>query len=168
MFLQTIRDSVQHKDWFAYAAAEKDATYEGLLFGSAGVDAAVLVRPDAVHTSTGHGGNVETDGRTTKSDPPHSSTTGGAKPKNSSPPPAHATFKRFHATVGIDAQDPIGAFTEIVQNVIGHFSAQYGTVVTLTLDIETRRADGFEAKTIRVVRENANKLRFSTAELEEE
>jgi hypothetical protein len=32
--------------------------------------------------------------------------------------------------------DPIGSFTDIFENVIQHFTAQYGTRVSLTLDIE--------------------------------
>ena len=38
----------------------------------------------------------------------------------------------------------------------------------MTVDIEARRDEGFDAKTVRVVRENAATMRFLTAEFEEE
>jgi hypothetical protein len=69
----------------------------------------------------------------------------------------------------VDIPQPcIGHFTDVVQNVIEHFSAQYGTDVSVTVDIEARRGEGFESKTVRVVRENAATLKFLTAEFEEE
>ena len=68
----------------------------------------------------------------------------------------------------IDGQDPIGAFSEIVSNVIEQFSAVYGTHVTITVDIEARRKDKFDLKLLRVVKENAATLKFKTAEFEEE
>jgi hypothetical protein len=64
--------------------------------------------------------------------------------------------------------DPIGHFSEIVQSVIEHFSAQYGTEVAVTMDIEARRGDGFDPKTVRIVRQNTVTLKFRTAEFEEE
>ncbi|MCC7072854.1 MAG: hypothetical protein IT383_16120 [Deltaproteobacteria bacterium] len=59
-------------------------------------------------------------------------------------------FKRFHGTVEITPPDPVGSFTEIVDSVIGHFTAQYGTGVTITIDVEARRVDGFDTKLVRV------------------
>lgn len=37
-----------------------------------------------------------------------------------------------------------------------------------TVAIEARRSDGFDTKTLRVVRENASTLKFQLAEFEEE
>jgi hypothetical protein len=44
----------------------------------------------------------------------------------------------------------------------------YGTEVAVTIDIEARCTDGFNAKTVRIVRENSATLKFRTAEFEEE
>jgi uncharacterized protein len=76
--------------------------------------------------------------------------------------------RRFHGTATIDATDPIRNFAEVVENVIEQFTAQYGTEVVLTLEIESRRRDGFDTKTVRIVRENATTLKFKTAEFEED
>ena len=52
--------------------------------------------------------------------------------------------------------------------MIQQFTAQYGTEVVLTLDVEARRGEGFDTKTVRVVRENAGVLKFKTADFEED
>jgi len=78
------------------------------------------------------------------------------------------TFQRFHGTVEVDPQNPIGSFTEIVENIIEQFAAQYGTTLSITIDIEARRKKKFDLKTIHIVKENAATLKFKTAEFEEE
>jgi predicted AAA+ superfamily ATPase len=176
VFVQTVRDGIVHTDWFGYAAGAKDGdAYEGLLFGATGgvylTEGALLIRADAAQLAL-----AKTSGTTTAigsdrprrgSEPPPSA--GGAgKAKKSSTAPAPAAPRRFHGTTIIDSSDPIGNFNELVQNVIEHFTAQYGTEVVLTLDVEAKRADGFETKTVRVVRENAATLKFKTAEFEDD
>ncbi|MEI8258718.1 MAG: hypothetical protein WCJ30_23855, partial [Deltaproteobacteria bacterium] len=176
VFKQTVQDGIRHRDFFGYAATEKEpAKFAGLLFGAGGTvyldDAAMLVRPEeaaiAIEPAPGPtpGSNrPPVDGTSTKTPAP--SKTGGGTAVASTP--AAALHRRFHATVSIDASDPIGSFGEAVQNVIEHFTAQYGTEVEITVDIEARRTSGFDVKTVRVVRENAATLKFRTAEFEEE
>ena len=53
-------------------------------------------------------------------------------------------------------------------SVIEHFSSQYGTEVSVTVDIEARRGDGFDVKVVRTVKENAATLKFRTADFEDE
>jgi hypothetical protein len=179
VFIKTIKDGILHKDWFAYAGAEKSpGTYEGLLFGTSGgvylSDTAVLIRPEAAAAAIPKpvGPDVEYQGHADDpmrvSEHPVLISTSEGKPRRKSSPPPQATYRRFHATAPIDVQDPIGAFTEIVQNVIEHLSAQYGTQVTITVDIEARRLAGFEAKIVRTVKENAAILKFKTGEFEED
>ena len=180
--MQAIKDGILHKDWFGYAATEKPpGTYEGLLFGATGGvylnDSSVLVRADAAAAAAAPrsvppleltiedaGGESSAGGKTTVqvSVP----VKGSRKPASS--PPAQVTYRRFHATAAVDAQDPIGSFTEIVQGVVEHFSAQYGNQLTITVDIEARRPAGFDAKLVRVAKENAATLKFKTAEFEED
>lgn len=100
-------------------------------------------------------------------EPSPASNRGSIKPGKSSSPPAQATLRRFHGTAAIDASDPIRSFTDIVESVIEHFSAQYGTEVPISIDVEARRGEGFDTKTVRTVRENTATLKFGTAEFEE-
>lgn len=169
VFLQTVRDGAAHKDWFGYAAGEKDGEFEGLLFGASGGvylnDAALLVRADAAGAAHPKRQPAPpTKPPTGESDRAPPST----RVEKSSRSPTLPTLRRFHGTIDIDVPDPIGHFSTIVQNVIEHFSAQYGTEVTVTIDVEARRAEGFDSKLVRVVRENATTLKFKTAEFEEE
>jgi hypothetical protein len=76
--------------------------------------------------------------------------------------------RRFHATGEIDEEDPIGSFTQVVQEVIEFFTAKYGTTISISIDIEAKNPDGFDAKFVRVVKENATTLKFKTAEFEED
>jgi hypothetical protein len=190
VFAATIRDGIAHQDWFGYAAAAKEGgTYAGLLFGQTGVvylgEHSVLVRADAAraaaqpkvdpgptergstdtspgHTGGGAGGNGSKVGEVSAYG------SGGERAKRPSAAPGVAAKRRFHGTVTIDPINPIGAFTEIVQSVVEHFTAQYGTEVTLTLDLAARRPAGFETKIVRTVGENAKTLGFNTAEFEED
>jgi len=81
-----------------------------------------------------------------------------------------ATMARRPAETSAEVpdEDPIGSFTEIVQSVIEHFTAKYGTTVTITVDLEAKSPDGFDAKLVRTVKENATTLKFKTAEFEDE
>jgi predicted AAA+ superfamily ATPase len=172
VFLQTVRDGVGHTDWFAYAAGAKDTgAFEGLLFGGSGgvylSEGALLVRPDAAASALAAASAATSGSEPPKrpSDAPPPSV--GPKGKKPSAAP-EAAPRRFHGTTMIDPKDPISHFAEVVENVIQQFTAQYGTEVVLTLDVESRRGEGFDTKTVRVVRENAGVLKFKTADFEED
>ena len=189
VFLETIRDGLMSKEWFGYAAAEPTpGFYEGLLLeriGSAYLDdTSVLVHPEVAAKALPKPAEPTTD-PTEKSSPSVDQLPPPFRPTEPRPgrgastasgvggsaPAANAPLRRFHGTADIDPRDPIASFTEIVQNVIEHFTAQYGTEVTISLDIEARRprdGGGFDGKIIRIARENATTLKFKTAEFEEE
>ncbi len=175
VFIQTIRDGVAHKDFFAYAVGtEKDAKrYAGLLFGKSGGvyldESALLVRPDiaAQAVADAEPPAVATGAATGESTTKRTSSSTGIAGVGGAPT-KEALPQRFHATVEVTDKDPIGSFTEIVENVIQHFTAKYGTTVTITVDVEARSPDGFDAKLVRVVKENATTLKFKTAEFEQE
>jgi uncharacterized protein len=189
VFADAVRDGVAKKDWFGYAARETERGLEGLLFGSPGSvyldDLSLLVRPDAAQAAIDQ---AEAQ-RRPSSRPPAGAPQGGAqpqgpeqlglagiggttpvgaRPRRASSSSVQLTFRRFHGTVALDHHDPIGSFTEVVQNVIEAFSTQYGTEVTITVDIEARKRDGFDPRTVRNVRENAGTLKFKTADFEED
>lgn len=172
VFVQTIKDGLSHRDFFGYASGEKDGGYEGLLFGASGGvylnEGAVLVRPDAAEAATAPLPRTPTGttvGPNVKSDPPASV---GGRAKKSSGTMGAVVPRRFHGSVTVDVSDPNKHFAELVENVVEQFSAQYGTQVALTLEIEARRADGFDTKTVRIVRENATTLKFKNADFEED
>lgn len=178
VFLKTVQNGVEQRDYFGYAGSVRaDGELEGLVFGAKGTpylaEPSALVRPAEAEEAkaraearrparrpTPSGGTAKAG-----SDAPPVSTRGSA---GRSSPPTQAMARRYHGTKTIDDADMIGGFTEVVENVIEHFLAQYGTKVTVTIDIEAKRADGFDVKTVRVVRENAATLKFKTSDFEEE
>ncbi len=184
VFLETIRDGLMSKEWFGYAAAEPSPyVFEGLLLeriGSAYLDdRSVLIEPSAAakalpkppestgsHTEEPAPG-VEPAPSAFRLAEPRTARGNSYGSGTVSTAPA-AMLRRFHGTVDIDPSDPISSFTEIVQNVIEHFAAKYGTEVTISLDIAARNREGFDQKLIRIARENATTLKFKTAEFEEE
>ena len=172
VFTRTVQDGVAHRDWFGYAAAEKAGVLEGLIFGAPGGvylnDTALLVRPDAAVAAEPKPSTLSETTETTPWNERGPASNRGIKTGKSSSPPGQATLRRFHGTTAVDVSDPIKSFTEIVESVIEHFSAQYGTEVSITVDIEARRGDGFDTKTVRNVRENAATMKFATADFEEQ
>jgi hypothetical protein len=73
-------------------------------------------------------------------------------------PPAPKT--RFYGAVEIPPQKVASSVQKIVDEVIQHLSAKYGTKVKITLDIEAENTTGFDDSIIRTVSENANTLGF--------
>jgi hypothetical protein len=59
-------------------------------------------------------------------------------------------------------------FSTIVNEVIQHFAAQSGVDVTVTVEIEARTRDGFEAALQRTIKENCGVLKFRSANFEQE
>ena len=173
VFARAVHDGVQREEWFGYAAAERQpGVYEGVVFGAPGpiylTAEALLLKPEtaagakAAHRVKGSPGAEQVRA------PGAAGVKGGGKPAGgtSSAPPA--AQRRFHGTVTLDRADPIGSFASVVENVLEHFTVQFDTEVRITLDIEARRPEGFEAKVVRVVRENGATLKFNTAEFEEQ
>jgi len=182
VFLEAVREGAAFRDFFGYAGRaranpdeEGGVVYDGLLFGARGAvhldEASVLIRPDAVPEPKPPKPEPA-DGRPPAAGGDAPQATSGrspSRPPPRSPTPAPRAFaRRFHGTVTLDASDPISGFTQLVEEVLQHFSAQYGTTVTLSVDIEAKRKDGFDLKTVRIVRENATSLKFKTADFEDE
>jgi hypothetical protein len=182
VFTQTVREGITHEDFFGYASGEKNGKLEGLLFGASGAvplsDTALLIHPDAARAARdkalekeqgatgGEGGWHGKSGTTGKSEPPPSSSRPG-KGKGVAGPKPEVRPRRFHGTIDLDVSDPIGNFAKIVDDVIEHLT-KYGTDVALTLEIEARRGEGFETNTVRIVRENANSMKFKISDFEED
>jgi hypothetical protein len=180
VFLKTVRDGIEHVEYFGYAGSRRDdGELEGLVLGGKATvylpEPSLLVRPAEAEEAKARAEAKRTPRRATPSGgipkpavgsdaPPASTKSPGAR----SAPPTQAMARRFHGTKTIEDNDMIGSFTAVVENVIEHFLAQYGTKVTVTIDIEAKRAEGFDLKTVRIVRENAKTMHFKTSDFEEE
>ena len=72
---------------------------------------------------------------------------------------------------GTTALDPVKAkmdFATIVDEVVQQFTAQLGVEVTISVEIEAKKKDGFDESLQRTIKENCNVLRFSASEFDED
>jgi hypothetical protein len=80
----------------------------------------------------------------------------------STPPPATPALKtRFYGSIDLNQQKVASSVQKVVDEVVQHLVAKYGTNIRITLDIEADNAEGFEESVVRTVSENANTLGFS-------
>lgn len=182
VFQNTIAEGIKHRDFFAYASGKEGNRYLGLLFGKTGAiyldQSGLLVQPDVadeflrreaerekpagpVYPGPGGDSAAETMGINDRGKPTLSPgpTPGGPKP---------AVMRRFHASVDIDPVRGGLQFSDIMNEVVQHFTAKMGTRVSISVDIDAESAEGFDETLQRTVRENCRTLRFKNAEFEEE
>jgi predicted AAA+ superfamily ATPase len=80
----------------------------------------------------------------------------------STPPPAPPALKtRFYGSIDLNQQKVASSVQKVVDEVVQHLVAKYGTNIRITLDIEADNAEGFDESVVRTVSENANTLGFS-------
>ena len=91
-----------------------------------------------------------------------------ARQDGATPTPAVALPNRFFGTVQVDATTATMDFSTIVNEVIQHFAALTGVDMTVTVEIEARTKQGFEAGLQRAVKENCGVLKFRSANFEKE
>lgn len=156
------------RDGFGYADSydEKEQRYRGLVIG-AGVKNAVsdgrsvLVRPEvaaAQEVEQTGGGAKPGEGPTTKAG--NTGGGGGVGTKSAAKKPTRFYGRKTvsSARLGRDAG-------EIANEVVAHLVALAGVDVEVTIEVNASGAE-FDDSVVRVVTENANALRFDTAEFE--
>jgi hypothetical protein len=70
--------------------------------------------------------------------------------------------------VDLPSERLVRDFGKVAQEVVQHLSSLVGTEVQITLEIRASNPKGFPEQVARIVSENANTLRFSTYEFEDE
>ncbi len=191
VFVQAVAAGCSTRDGFGYAAANDGGRWLGFGFGQptfVTLDSdSLLVSHDA---ATRHQENLDKEQREraaaatlasgaagghttllTPSDGPtgtHGQGLAAARQGATAPTPAVALPNRFFGTVEVDATRATMDFSTIVNEVIQHFAAQSGVDVTVTVEIEARTRQGFEAGLQRAVKENCGVLKFRSATFEQE
>ena len=154
-------------DFFGYAEAfdADSGKYLGLCTTTApafaNIGDSVLIKPDvamaqvtATPTTTG---STSGGGDPPPSPHPQPTPTGGT----GTTPPTPRPKTRFYGAVDIPSQKVTSSVQKVVDEVIQHLSAQYGSKVRITLNIEAENPSGFDEASVRTVSENANTLGFS-------
>jgi hypothetical protein len=72
--------------------------------------------------------------------------------------------KRYFAAAELNPTKAGLEFTTLMQEVAQHFTRDPGTKVSIRVEIEAERPEGFNDTTIRTVSENARTLKFKQSE----
>jgi uncharacterized protein len=75
--------------------------------------------------------------------------------------------RRFYGSVDLDAVQAKKQFSDVVDEILIHFSSQQGVKLRISIDFEAESSAGFNEALQRTVRENARALKFKTSEFEE-
>ncbi|MBP7492336.1 MAG: ATP-binding protein, partial [Rhodoferax sp.] len=190
VFVQAVTAGCASRDGFGYAAAKEDERWLGFLFGQSALvtmdndsllishDAAMqhqqrldeeqrerAAASQAIATAVGNaslaGADVVPRGAVGQG-------LAHARQDATASTPAVALPNRFFGMVEVDATTATMDFSTIVNEVIQHFAAQSGVDVTVTVEIEARTKQGFDAGLQRAVKENCGVLKFRSANFEQE
>ncbi len=176
---ETVTEGIQSRDFFGYASGREGDRYQGLVFGGKDSvyldedslvvhrDAAARQQEEEKEHAAQRAGGDDGDYRSAGS----GIGTGVTETGDSGqpvPPKTGVTARRFYGTVRLDPVSAALDFSTIAQEIIGHFSSDTGTTVSVTLEITAENLNGFPEHVQRTVRENSRTLGFHNAEFEEE
>jgi predicted AAA+ superfamily ATPase len=151
-------------EFFGYAEGYDDekGTYLGLCTNkppaSVTIGSTLLVKPDVAMAQGAAalvGKESEPTPKPSPGNPPSSPEPGDKEP----PQPVIST--RFYGSVEIAPDKVSSSVKKVVDEVVQHLSAKYGSKLKISLEIEAENESGFDEGTVRIVSENANTLGFS-------
>ncbi|MHB2020483.1 MAG: ATP-binding protein, partial [Candidatus Xenobia bacterium] len=164
-----VREGVKSKDYFGYATSVKDGRYEGLAIGKDGVniyldDLCVLVKPAAAVAQLAPPEPVAAGApaATHASSGGVTATTARAGTSVAPLPQQKQLLTRFHGTTRLDPTRMGASAGKIAEEIVQHLSSLLGSDVTITIEIEADRPDGFPDNVVRTVTENCNTLKFTS------
>lgn len=163
-------------EFFGYAASWDEAQVKYLNLQTGGLSgrimfdgASVLVKPDIAAKQIEA---TKTAPHTTAGDEDSVTTPAGPTPKWAATvqpgcdTPKETKQKKFYGTVELPPSGAGLKFSEIMQEVVQHFSKDPQNKVKIRVDIEAESSEGFDEATVRTARENANTLNFDQANFE--
>jgi predicted AAA+ superfamily ATPase len=131
-------------------------------------DAVLLVRPDialaqytATHTPAGDDEGSSASGPAGGTESGHDGTSGGG-PEPSGP----AAKTRFFGVFRVDGEKYGRDLTRLQQEILPHLFDPDAGDLTITVEVEATRLEGFADDKIRIVTENARVLKFDRSEFE--
>jgi len=145
---------------FGFAERYDEATdsYHGLKLANGGSvimdDLAVLVRPEVARD------RLNVPAEPPKPGPGLPPGPGTPPPTGPDTPPVPRQKTRFFASAVLDAKRPIQAFGKIYDEILQHLADLRGAKVEVTIDIQVEAPGGIPDDTQRIVRENAQALKF--------
>ena len=162
------------KDFFGFASGKEQDKYLGFTLGTNALitlnDASLLIeRKTAIDylEKTTQGPQVPPPGPESPGTPgpgvPPEPVPGEPVPPNQSSPK-----KQFYGTVDVDPVRATMDFSDIVNEVVQHFTSKIGVEVTIKVEVEAKASGVFDDDLQRTIKENCSVLKFSNAEFEGE
>lgn len=195
VFRNAIAQGVETEDYFGFAAGKEGDRYLGFSFGRGSLAAldetsllidreaaaayAENLRQQAQQTATqpdgtpgggiGPSGSPAAPGSGPLPTQPSGVQRGpGGSSSGSGAGASTATKTHFYGAVDLDAVKAKMDFATIMDEVVQQFTAQLGVEVTISIEIEARKKDGFDESLQRTIKENCNVLKFKSSEFEED
>lgn len=180
VFRNAIALGVETEDYFGFASGKEGERYLGFSFGRGSIAAlddssllidreraaAYLRQTQQAAAPTDHSGERLPGGVDTEPKKPEV-TPGVVEGRDRTETGVAAAAKtRFYGTVELDAVKAKMDFATIMDEVIQQFTSRYGVEVTISIEIEAKKKDGFDEATQRTIKENCNVLKFSSSEFE--
>jgi hypothetical protein len=174
VFVQAVTAGCATRDGFGYAAGKDGDRWLGFSFGYSALvtmdaDTVLISQAAAIEyqqkldaeqreravppVGPGGGGNLVVP-------PPSPSDHRDVDTDTGATRTAAALPQRFFGLVEVDATTATMDFSTIVNEVIQHFAVQAGTDVTITVEVEARSSQGFDAAFQRTISENCAVLKF--------
>jgi len=192
VFRNAITQGVETEDYFGFATGKEGDRYLGFSFGKSSIaaldDSSILIEREEADRYAkslqqvqqpapqpfGVGAGGATTGSvvpvtgpqpTTATTPTSAAPEGGSPVSTGSVSPA-AIKTHFYGTVSLQGVTAKMDFATVMDEVVQQFTAQLGVDVTITVEIEARKPDGFDESLQRNVKENCNVMKFSAAEFD--
>ncbi|KPV39926.1 hypothetical protein AN478_06940 [Thiohalorhabdus denitrificans] len=179
VFEEAIAKGVESEDYFGFSAGKEGDRYLGFLFGNTGSiqlgEESLLIEREAAakykaqlqpKESAWSEPGASSSG-TTESVPGTSGPSPEAGPETGAGVSPDSGKTQFYGTVHLDPVMAKMNFSNIMDEVVEHFSAQAGVEVKISVEVQARSKSGFDEQIQRVVKENSNSLGFSFSEFEE-
>ena len=170
-----IENGTQTRDYFGIAYGFEDGKYTDFRFGDANKyyiksNSALIINPAKAEeysktlvknepASQGdeveHGsdnGNANTCGNTPNAEPTNTTAVNTQS--------EITKYKRFFGTVTLDPNSPANDLADITEDVI-RILTDSGADVEITVEIQAKKKDGFDSKTVRTVKENCPHRKFN-------
>lgn len=176
--LETIEDGASSTVWdpetFAYAERFSEGKYLGLSLGvrpSVRDDGnSVLIKPEIANKQINEekAQDTQTNSGEVEGVPSDTSTSGDIESLGETTQAPPSMPKRYYGSIELPAASAGMKFTDLMQEVVQHFSSDPDNQVSIRVEIEAKSPTGFDERTQRTVRENSNTLGFNSGEFEQE
>jgi hypothetical protein len=176
VFRTAIAAGAASTDFFGLAYAKEEDKYIGFSFGQATtpiLDSTLLLIEPTAATAYAEVERVAKEAAKPKAGeyttgPVPSGDVKGVKETGEvgAPVPPKPSKRRFYGSLELDPIQAKRQFSDIVDEVVLHFTSRPGAKVRVAIDIEANDASGFDDALQRAVKENCKVLKFKNAEFE--